>query len=90
MSEQASTAGGFLIEAIADAVATKLERRMLERQRVLSLEDAAAYLGMTAPALQARAGIDIPCLAGERAKRRLRFDRRDLDRWIDRQGREGL
>lgn len=84
------SAGDALVAAIADAVLDRLEKRIGERQRVFSLEEAAEYLGMTPDALQHRAGIDIPCLAGERARRRLRFDKRDLDRWIDRQGREGL
>jgi hypothetical protein len=84
------SAGDLLISAIADALVDRLEKRSTERQRVLGLEDAATYLGMTPDALRVRAGVDIPCLAGERAKRRLRFDRRDLDRWIDRQPREGL
>jgi len=84
------SAGDALVSAIADAVLDRLQKRIEERRRVFGLEDAAEYLGMTPDALQHRAGIDIPCLASERAKRRLRFDKRDLDRWIDRQGREGL
>jgi hypothetical protein len=84
------SAGDALIDAIAEAVVDRLQKRMAEDRRVLSLEDAARYLGMTVDALQHRAGVDIPCLAGERARGRLRFDRRDLDRWIDRQEREGL
>jgi hypothetical protein len=44
---------------------------------------------MSTDTLNRRAGVDIPCLAGERAKRRLRFDRRDLDKFIDQQQREG-
>lgn len=84
------SAGDQLISSLADALMDRMEKRSTERQRVFSLEDAAVYLGMTPDALKARAGIDIPCLAGERAKRRLRFDRRDLDRWIDRQPREGM
>jgi hypothetical protein len=84
------SAGDALVAAIADAVLDRLEKRIGDRQRVFSLEEAAEYLGMSPDALRLRAGIDIPCLAGERARRRLRFDKRDLDRWIDRQGREGL
>jgi hypothetical protein len=84
------SAGDALISAIAEAVADRLERRMAERQRVFGLERAAEYLDMTPAALRMRAGVDVPCLAGERAKRRLRFDKRDLDRWIDDQGREGI
>jgi hypothetical protein len=82
--------GDVLITAIAEAVCDRLEARTNARQRVLDLDRAAEYLGMTPDALQHRAGVDVPCLAGERAKRRLRFDRRDLDRWVDRQPREGI
>jgi Helix-turn-helix domain len=85
-----ATAGDALINAIAEAVADRLTSLVDEQRRVLTLEAAAEYLGMTPDALQHRAGVDVPCLAGERAKRRLRFDRRDLDRWIDRQGRDGV
>jgi excisionase family DNA binding protein len=84
------TPGDALITAIAEAVALKLTTWTGERQRILGVEQAAEYLGMSADTLNRRAGVDIPCLAGERAKRRLRFDRRDLDRWIDAQDREGM
>jgi hypothetical protein len=84
------SAGDVLVEAIADAVFSRLEKYSSERGRVLDLKEAAKYLGMPALTLRDRAGLDIPCLAGERARRRLKFDKRDLDRWIDRQGREGL
>lgn len=83
------TAGDKLISAIADAIVDRLRSLTSERQRILGLEQASEYLGMSPDALRLRAGSDIPCLAGERAKRRLRFDRRDLDRWVDRQAREG-
>ena len=81
--------GDVPISAVADEVADRLESRLAEKQRVLDLEAAALYLGMSCEALKHRAGRDIPCLAGERERRRLRFDRRDLDRWIAKQPREG-
>jgi hypothetical protein len=42
---------------------------------------------MTPHALRHKAAIDIPCVGIDT---KLRFDRRDLDRWIDRARREGL
>jgi Helix-turn-helix domain len=81
------SAGDFLIEAIADAVARRLERMAGMRQRLMDLKDASAYLGMTEEALRHKAGVDVPCI---RIDGRLRFDRRDLDRWIDRAPRQGV
>jgi hypothetical protein len=80
-------AGEAMIEAIAEAVASKIERIMNTAQRLMGIEEAAHYLGMTVHALRHRAGIEIPCV---RIDSKLRFDRRDLDRWIDRAKREGL
>jgi hypothetical protein len=82
-----STPGDTLIEAIADAVARKLERMAGMQQRLMDVKDAAKYLGMTEDALRHKAGVDIPCV---RIDGRLRFDRRELDRWIDRAPREGV
>jgi hypothetical protein len=81
------TAGDLLIEAIADAVALKLERMAGLQQRLMDLHDAAKYLGMTEDALRHKAGVDIPCV---RIDGKLRFDRRDLDRYIDRAPRQGI
>lgn len=82
-----SSAGDLLVEAIADAVARRLERMAGAQQRLMDVHGAAKYLGMTEPALRQKAGIDIPCV---RADGKLRFDKRDLDRWIDRAPREGI
>jgi hypothetical protein len=81
------TAGDALIEAIANAVALKLERMAGMQQRLMDVHAAAQYLGMTEPALRQKAGIDIPCV---RVDGKLRFDRRELDRWIDRAPRQGV
>jgi hypothetical protein len=80
-------AGDVLIEAIAEAVARKLEHTVTSQQRLLGLEDAAKYLGLTTHALRHKAGTDIPTV---RIDNKLRFDRRDLDRFIDRAKREGI
>ena len=79
--------GDAMIEAIAEAVATKLSRMANMAQRLMDVEEAAKYLGMTSHALRHKATVDIPCV---RIDSKLRFDRRDLDRYIDRAKREGL
>ena len=84
---QPPTAGDFLIEAIAHAVALKLERMAGLQQRLMDLHDGAKYLGMTEDALRHKAGVDIPCV---RIDGKLRFDRRDLDRYIDQAPRQGV
>jgi Helix-turn-helix domain len=80
-------AGDLLIEALAEAVARKLERMVASQQRLLDVEDAAKYLGMTAHALRHKAGNEVPVV---KIDNKLRFDRRDLDRYIDRAQREGV
>jgi hypothetical protein len=85
-SERVSV-GDAMIEAIAEAVALKLERMASTSQRLLDVEEAAKYLGMTSHALRHKAAVDIPCV---RIDTKLRFDRRDLDRYIDRAKREGI
>jgi Helix-turn-helix domain len=80
-------AGDRLIEALAEAVARKLERMVASQQRLLDVEDAAKYLGMTAHALRHKAGIEVPVV---KIDNKLRFDRRDLDRYIDCAKREGV
>lgn len=86
-SVAAASAGDFLIEAIANAVALKLERMAGMHQRLMDVKDAARYLGMTEDALRHKSGVDIPCV---RMDGKLRFDRRDLDRVIDRAPRNGV
>ncbi len=81
-------AGDILIEAIANAVALKLERMAGTQQRLMDVHDTARYLGMTENAIREKASAgDIPCV---RIDVKLRFDRRELDRWIDRAPRQGV
>lgn len=79
--------GDLLVEAIADAVARKLERMAGMKNRLMDIHAAAEYLGLTEPALRQKAGVEIACI---RSDGRLRFDRRDLDRWIDQAPRQGV
>jgi hypothetical protein len=76
-----------MITAIADAVALRLERWAACNQRLLDIEQASQYLGLTQVALRHKAGVEIPCV---RIDSKLRFDRRDLDRYIDQAPREGV
>jgi hypothetical protein len=80
-------AGDMLIDSIAEAVVRKMERLMGTQQRLLEIEDAAKYLGMTAHALRHKAVTQVPVV---RVDNKLRFDRRDLDRYIDHAKREGV
>jgi hypothetical protein len=84
---QQLSAGDFLIEGIADAVARKLERNAGMQQRLMGIQAAATYLGMREHALRHKAGVDIPCV---RIDGKLRFDRRELDCYIDRAPRQGV
>ena len=86
-AELARGAGDILIEAIAEAVARKMEHFVGTQQRLLEVDDAARYLGMTTHALRHKASTEIPTV---RIDNKLRFDRRDLDRYIDRAKREGI
>lgn len=83
----APSAGDYFVEAIANAVALKLERMAGLQQRLMEVKDAARYLGMTEDALRHKAGLDIPSV---RIDGKLRFDRRELDRYIDGAPREGV
>lgn len=54
----------------------------------MDVHDTARYLGMTENSIREKAaGGEIPCV---RIDGRLRFDRRELDRWIDRAPRQGV
>ena len=80
-------AGDAMIEAIAEAVAQKLERIAATSQRLMEIGEAAKYLGLTCHALRHKAAVEIPCV---RIDSKLRFDRRDLDKYIDCAKREGI
>ena len=79
--------GNLFFEGLAEAIVSRLDRRLNSKPRLLEIEDAASYMGMTAHALRHKAGIEIPVV---RIDNKLRFDRYDLDRYIDRAKREGI
>jgi excisionase family DNA binding protein len=75
------SAGDALIEAIADAVAERLEKMSVTRQRLLPLERAAEYLGMSEN--QVLNLISEGRLKPSRVDRRIRIDVRELDRLVE-------
>lgn len=81
------SSGDHFFESLADAVALRVERIVACNQRLLDVEQAAAYLGMTPAALRHKAAVEIPVV---KIDAKLRFDRRDLDRYIDQAPREGV
>lgn len=70
------------IEALADALSRKMMANgMVERPRLMNLDQAAAYLGMTADAVKSKALMgQMPAV---KIDKKWRFDRLDLDRWIE-------
>lgn len=77
-----------LLDALAERVAAKLGNRLAEcdvegavQPRLLSVTQAAAYLGRTKEAVQHM--VADGALPTVRHDRRVFFDRRDLDRWIE-------
>ena len=66
---------------IADAVANRLKDTGIVAPRLLTLDQAATYLGLTKDALKAKVHLGrIPTVDLDK---KLRFDRQDLDRIID-------
>ena len=51
--------GDAMIQAIAEAVALKLERMAGMQQRLMEVKEAAKYLGMTEDALRHKAGVEM-------------------------------
>ena len=68
-------------DTIADAVANRLKDTGIVAPRLLTLDQAATYLGLTKDALKAKVHLGrIPTVDLDK---KLRFDRKDLDRIID-------
>jgi excisionase family DNA binding protein len=71
----------FNSDSIADAVAIRLRDNGILVPRLLTVEQAATYLGMSKDALKAKVHIGrIPTVELDK---KLRFDRLDLDRIIE-------
>ncbi len=73
------------IDAIADAVARRLEGKLDQQRgparRLMTVDEAGDYLGYTPAAVRHMvAKGQLPCV---HVGRSVRFDVKDLDRWID-------
>jgi hypothetical protein len=79
--------GELFFDGLAEAIVNRLDHRLNCQPRLLEIEEAAHYLGLTVHALRHKAGIEIPVV---RIDSKLRFDRRDLDRFIDQAKRDGV
>jgi excisionase family DNA binding protein len=71
------------LDALADAIAERVLARIRqdEEPRLLSVNEAAAYIGRTSKAL--RHLIAIGTIPAIREGSRIHLDRADLDRWIE-------
>lgn len=68
-------------DTIAEAVVSRLRHSVILTPRLLTLSQAATYLGLTPDALKAKVHMGrIPTVELDK---KLRFDRADLDRIID-------
>jgi excisionase family DNA binding protein len=76
------TTGNFGLDALADAIAARLLARFNQNEkRLLSVNEAAVYIGRTPKALRHLiANAAIPAV---REGWRIHLDRADLDRWIE-------
>ena len=78
-----STTGNIGLDALADAIADRVIARMQAGQpeRLLTVEEAAKYLGRSARAV--RHLIATKALPVVREGRSVHLDRHELDRWIE-------
>jgi excisionase family DNA binding protein len=75
------SAGDAMIEAIADAVAERLDKMNCRRKRLVGIEAAAEYLDLSEDAV--RDLIAAKKLHPLRPTRKIQFDLKDLDEFID-------
>lgn len=78
-----STTGNPGLDALADAIAERILARLhqTEQPRLLSVDEAAAYIGRTSKAL--RHMIASGAMPAVREGARVHLDRADLDRWVE-------
>ena len=80
---QMTSTGNLGLDALADAIADRILARLhqTEQPRLLTVDEAAAYLGRTSKALRHMvANGTIPAV---REGSRVHLDRADLDRWVE-------
>jgi excisionase family DNA binding protein len=77
------TTGNLGLDALADAIAERVFARLNRSQgsRLLSVNEAAAYIGRTPKAI--RHMIANSVIPAVREDSRVHLDRADLDRWVD-------
>lgn len=68
-------------DSIADAIAERLRDNAILAPRLLTLDQAATYLGLTKDALKAK--VHMGRIPKVDLDKKLRFDRQDLDRMIE-------
>ena len=75
--------GNAGLDALADAIAERVLARLhqADQPRLLSVDEAAAYIGRTGKAL--RHMIASGAIPSVREGSRVHLDRADLDRWIE-------
>jgi excisionase family DNA binding protein len=76
------------VEAFASVLVQRIQGFLLLDCRLLDADGAARYLGMTTSALRHK--IERGLIPTVRMDGKLRFDRLELDRWIDTAKREGV
>ena len=78
-----NSTGNHDLDALADAIAERVSARLNQSQepRLLTVDDAAAYIGRTPEAL--RHMIASGTVPAVREGSRVHLDRADLDRWIE-------
>jgi excisionase family DNA binding protein len=79
----AASTGNVGLDALADAIASRVAARLRqsEEPRLLNVNEAAAYIGRTPKAL--RHMIASGTIPAVREGSRVHLDRADLDRWIE-------
>ena len=80
---QLQSSGNIGLDALADAIAARVAARLnqSEEPRLLSVDEAAAYIGRTPKAL--RHMISTGAIPVVREGSRVHLDREDLDQWIE-------
>jgi excisionase family DNA binding protein len=78
-----NSTGNHGLDALADTIAERVSARLNQSQepRLLTVDDAAAYIGRTPKAL--RHMIASGTVPAVREGSRVHLDRADLDRWIE-------
>ena len=73
--------GDQFFESMAEAIVQRIQQKLAVKKRVLGLDEAAEYIGLTRKALQQKAArSEIRSVGFDRL---LRFDVIDLDRYIE-------